>query len=88
MPRVNWKPTAWALGLLLRELVGWLLVGLGLNVFRLSLNYLDQRQVIEGLIATVVGLLIFRGGLQLVKVAVAARAFSRNQSTDAVSMPT
>jgi hypothetical protein len=80
MPRINWKPSAWSLGLILRELVGWLIIVLGLNIFRICFHYLDRRQVIEGLIAAIMGVLVFRGGLQLVKVAVAARAFVREQA--------
>lgn len=37
--------------------------------------YLQRGLVIEGSVLGVIGVMLFRGGLQLVKVAVAARAF-------------
>jgi len=74
-----WKNTKSA-GLIVREIIGWLLLVVGLNVFRTCFGYLDTRQVIEAFVAFLIGLFIFRGGLQLVKVAVAARAFVRDES--------
>ena len=68
-----WKAARFA-GLILREIVGWGLVLLGLNVFRYCFRYLDQALVVEGFVASIIGVMLFRGGLQLVKVAVAARA--------------
>lgn len=62
-------------GLFARELVGWALILLGLNVFRISFQYLNYSAVIEGGIAAMIGFVLFRSGLQLVKVSVAARAF-------------
>lgn len=62
------------MGLFIRELIGWLLLALGLNVFRISFAYLNSRQVVEAAVAAVIGIFIFRGGLQLLKIAVAARA--------------
>ena len=62
-------------GLIVREVIGWLLMLAGLNVFRTSMIYLSQMRVIEGFVVTIIGIIIFRAGLQLVKVAVAARAF-------------
>jgi len=68
-----WR-TARISGLFVREIIGWLLMLLGLNVFRISLMYLSRMLVIEGFVATIIAIVIFRSGLQLVKVAVAARA--------------
>lgn len=62
------------MGLLIRELAGWLLVVLGLEAFRNSFMYLNERQVVEAGVAAFIGVFVFRGGLQLLKVAVAARA--------------
>lgn len=62
------------IGLLIRELVGWGLLLLGLNIFRISFVELDERRVVEAAIAAFIGLIVFRAGMQLLKVAVAARA--------------
>lgn len=61
-------------GILLREVIGWILVLAGLNIFRICFGYLNQALVVEGFVAAIMGIVLFRGGLQLVKVAVAARA--------------
>jgi len=65
-----------------RELAGWLLVLLGLYVFLICLNVLINRVNTRGEHAplllesgplTLIGIIIFRGGIHLLKVAVAAR---------------
>lgn len=61
-------------GILFREVVGWALVLGGLYVFTLCFGCLNDGLVVEGLILVTMGVVLFRGGLQLVKVAVAARA--------------
>ena len=77
----NWQAPI-TLGLVAREVVGWLLCLLGLNVFRISFGYLEERQVVEAFVASLIGLFIFRGGMQLVKVAVAARSLSHHESPE------
>ena len=62
-------------GLFARELVGWALMLAGLKVFWISVQYLNYSQIIEGFIIFMIGYVLFRSGLQLVKVSVAARAF-------------
>lgn len=75
-------------GLVLREVIGWALLLLGLNVFRYCFRYLDQALVVEGFISAMIGVMLFRGGLQLVKVAVAARALGGNENpTGSVMAP-
>ena len=69
---------------LIRELVGWSLLVAGLIVFRVSFSYLDDRKVVEAGIATVIGLIIFRGGMQLLKVAVLTRAVVREQRRESM----
>jgi hypothetical protein len=61
-----------------REIAGWALVGLGLFVFYLCLGMLLQTpaKLIEAAPATFIGFIIFRGGIHLLKVAVAARICS------------
>lgn len=66
-------------GILFREFVGWALVLGGLVVFVRCFGYLNDGLVVESLVLVTMGVVLFRGGLQLVKVAVAARAL-RNTS--------
>lgn len=67
-------------GLYFREVVGWGLMLLGLQVFRICLKYLNFAAVIEGFVAATIGIVIFRSGLQLVKVSVAARVVRSESS--------
>jgi hypothetical protein len=58
----------------IREIMGWILIVLGLWLFYVSYGIIfkSQRPVYSG--ATIVmGLILFRGGIHLLKVAVAAR---------------
>jgi uncharacterized membrane protein YidH (DUF202 family) len=59
-----------------REVVGWILLALGLHVFYRSYTLLidNSSRQIEGGILTIVGIFLFRGGIQLLRIAVAARA--------------
>lgn len=76
--KVNfWRAFRWP-GLVVREIVGWVLLLVGLSTFRESLRYLEQARVVEGFVSAIIGVMLFRGALQLIKVAVAARAF-RNE---------
>lgn len=61
-------------GILFREAIGWALVLGGLVVFVGCFGFLNDGLVVEGLVSVTMGVVLFRGGLQLVKVAVAARA--------------
>ena len=66
----GWLPT---LGLWLREIVGWLLVALGLAILYSCLTLLEEKRIIEAGPVSIVGIIVFRGGIHLLKVAVAAR---------------
>ena len=58
-----------------RELVGWVLIALGLFIFYLSVLVLldpSPRLVASGPLI-VIGIFVFRGGIHLLKVAIAAR---------------
>ncbi len=59
----------------LRELAGWVLVLLGLYVFFICLVLLvnEPPRIIQTGPLTLIGIIIFRGGIHLLKVAVAAR---------------
>jgi hypothetical protein len=62
-----------------RELAGWLLIVLGLYVFAYCISSLTQPPapgvigLLEAPVLTVIGIFVFRGGIHLLKVAVAAR---------------
>jgi len=61
------------IGAILRELGGWLLIVLGLWAFRESWLMLRDRQIFEAPTMAVIGFIVFRGGIHLLKVSVAAR---------------
>jgi hypothetical protein len=58
-----------------REAAGWLLLALGLYMFYRSYTLLlsGGDHQIEGAILAVIGIFLFRGGIHLLKIAVAAR---------------
>jgi hypothetical protein len=56
-----------------RELMGWVLVLLGLGIFFLAWTLCLARWIWEGGITAVMGIFVFRGGIHLLKVAAAAR---------------
>jgi hypothetical protein len=56
-----------------RELMGWLLVGLGLLVLFVCVALVLEGRILEAGPLSVVGIIVFRGGIHLLKVAVAAR---------------
>ena len=58
----------------LREIAGWLLVLLGLFFFWQAYDFLLRKRVFEAGPTVVIGFVIFRGGVHLLKVAVAAQA--------------
>ncbi len=66
----------------IRELAGWLLIGLGLYVLFICFVFLvnDPPRTIQSAPLTLIGIIIFRGGIHLLKVAVAARICLRAQT--------
>jgi len=56
-----------------REITGWFLVGIGLYTFFLCYEFLLRGQIWEAGPMCVIGIFVFRGGIHLVKVALAAR---------------
>ena len=64
-----------------REIAGWLLVLLGLAMFYLVYDWCasPRRLIFEGGIMAVVGIFVFRGGIHLLKVAIAARVCMQTQ---------
>ena len=63
----------------IREVAGWMLVGLGLLIFYLCFALLMSRQIFEAGSFTMIGIFVFRGGIHLLKVAVAARICTQTQ---------
>jgi hypothetical protein len=58
-----------------REIAGWLLVGLGLFLFYivLAITLPERPWLITAGPVTLIAIIVFRGGIHLLKVAVAAR---------------
>lgn len=63
------------MGFWLREIAGWLLVLLGLYMMYLCIGFLRTRNplIFEAALITPLSIIVFRGGIHLLKVAVAAR---------------
>jgi hypothetical protein len=65
-----------------REIAGWALVGLGLLIFlvvyALCTHEPDHRYM-EAMTMTVIGIFVFRGGINVLKTAVAARICQQAQ---------
>jgi hypothetical protein len=63
----------------IREVLGWLLVLVGLGIFGLCVLMVANRMILELGPMTLVGIIVFRGGIHLLKVAVAARICLQTQ---------
>src|SRR5262245_56911218 len=70
-----------------REIAGWLLLVLGLGIFYLCFAFLAQRLVVQALPLTVIGIFVFRGGLHLLKIAVAAEVCLEARDRTRVQRP-
>lgn len=57
-----------------REIAGWVLVFIGLFIFWQTYQFLLAKRVFEAAPLTFIGFIVFRGGVHLLKVAVAAQA--------------
>ncbi len=67
-----------------RELMGWALVLIGLAIFYLCIGLLlnpspGPEAILEGPPLAIIGVIVFRGGIHLLKVAVAARLCMQTQ---------
>jgi len=56
-----------------REVAGWVLMVLGLWLFYQSYSLLMNRLIVQSGPTVLMGIVVFRGGIHLLKVAVAAR---------------
>jgi hypothetical protein len=63
----------------LREAGGWLLLIVGLYFFVLAYDYCEGHNIFEAWVMAVIGIFVFRGGIHLLKVAVAARVCRQAQ---------
>jgi hypothetical protein len=66
----------------LREIAGWALVALGLLIFLVVYALCTQEQdhhYVEAMTMTVIGIFVFRGGINVLKTAVAARICQQAQ---------
>jgi hypothetical protein len=57
-----------------REVAGWVVIGVGLWLFWQTYLKLDARRIFEAGPMAFMGFVVFRGGVHLLKVAVAAQA--------------
>jgi hypothetical protein len=64
----------------IREVAGWLLVVMGLYIFRQCYVLLTEHAFLEGSTLSVVGIIVFRGGIHLLKIAVAAQVCVQAQA--------
>ncbi|HEY7428490.1 MAG TPA: hypothetical protein VH682_29935 [Gemmataceae bacterium] len=62
-----------------RELSGWLLIGVGLLCFLLAYELCMKHYIVEAWPITIIGIVIFWGGIHLLKVAIAARICQQAQ---------
>lgn len=70
----------------LREVAGWVLLGIGLATFGVCyFVFLLQKRVVEAVALGFIGFVVFRGGLHLLKVAVASRAAKEGAMTPALT---
>lgn len=58
----------------LREVAGWVLLAIGLGLFFLVVQHLIYGRVYQTAGMTLIGIFVFRGGIHLLKVALAVRA--------------
>jgi hypothetical protein len=57
----------------IREIAGWVLIVLGLWAFYQSYDFLVRKRILDAFPLAFMGFIIFRGGVHLLKVAVAAQ---------------
>jgi hypothetical protein len=57
----------------LREIAGWLLLLLGLGMLLLCYGLIQESRLFEAGPLSIIGIVVFRAGIHLLKVAVAAR---------------
>jgi hypothetical protein len=72
----------------LREIAGWLLVSLGLLAFYICYHdMLRTGHYVDGAELAIIGIFIFRGGINLLRVAIAARICMQAEHRRAAGPP-
>lgn len=61
----------------IREIVGWVLVVIAVVLVKVVLDFVNNRQVVEGSITAVLSIGILRGGILLIRMSTAARIANR-----------
>jgi hypothetical protein len=62
----------------IREILGWALIIIGLLFVRSAFDYLDTQKVVEASVTVLAASFVFRGGIHLVKMSIAARIVERD----------
>ncbi len=71
------------MGLWIREIIGWVLVVLGLVLIAFVLHLAVNRSVIEAAALSLPATIVFRAGISLVKIATAGRIAAALSKEDA-----
>ncbi len=62
----------------IREILGWALIIIGLLFVRSAFDSLDTKKVVEASVTVLAASFVFRGGIHLVKMSIAARIVERD----------
>ena len=62
----------------IREILGWALIIIGLLFVRSAFDFLDTQKVVEASVTVLAASFVFRGGIHLVKMSIAARIVERD----------
>ena len=62
----------------IREILGWALIIIGLLFVRSAFEFLDTQKVVEASVTVLAASFVFRGGIHLVKMSIAARIVERD----------
>ncbi len=71
-----------------REIAGWLLTGVGVLMLLQVYLLCEERRIFDAALVLIAGIFLFRGGILLLKVAVAAHICSRAQERLYPATPT
>ena len=77
------------MGFWIREAIGWLLMLVGLYGYWIALAFLATQpaRLIEGSTTAIMATMLFRGGLQLVRISAAARVVLQSNGRPAKNQP-
>ncbi len=66
----------------IREILGWALIIIGLLFVRSAFDFLDTQKVVEASVTVLAASFVFRGGIHLVKMSIAARIVERDAAAN------